>query len=47
MKKNLIANRKDEEAYRRHLFVFNNVFLAFIYHSLDRTIQFSARGGGS
>jgi hypothetical protein len=35
MKKKLIANRKDEEAYKRHLFVFNKFFLAFICHSLD------------
>jgi len=35
MQKNMVAHWKDEEAYKRHLNVFNNVFLAFIYRSLD------------
>jgi hypothetical protein len=34
-KKNMVAHRKDEETYKIHLFDFKNVFLTFIYHSLD------------
>jgi len=35
MHKNLVAHRRDEVAYRRHLFAFKKTFLDFIYHSLD------------
>jgi hypothetical protein len=33
MHKNLVVHRRDEVAYRKHLFAFKKAFLVFIYHS--------------
>jgi hypothetical protein len=33
MQKNLIAHRKNEEAYRKHLSTFKKAFLTFLYCS--------------
>jgi hypothetical protein len=37
----MVAHRRDEVAYRRHLFAFKKEFLNFIYHSPNSTGLFS------
>lgn len=40
MQKNLVAHRKDEETYKRHLSTFNEAFPTFIYHTPDSSEPF-------
>ncbi len=41
MQKNLVAHKKDEATYRRHIIAFKKAILDFIYQSLDSIGLFS------
>jgi hypothetical protein len=41
MQKNLVAHKKDEETYKRHLCTFNEAFPTFIYRNPDSSEPFN------